>query len=272
MADLHALPTSVIAHPPSAHDFLFRQHRDVLEELTKRRKSPVLKHAAHETLRRHGDFVLKRFAAPRAVLFRQIATPTHETLRFLRYAKQLGLQPLILEYYGDKFVSARNRYKRSLVKLPIYQFVDEDGQVTVKYHTILDFPKVEGKPFHSIRTMHNEPLISYHHRLLHNLTKLDIEDACIDATPWFGRIGLSAQKYYEEVFTLFIRDGILFENYFVTPSEQPFVQNVIIPAFDAVSRRFGISPLIVRLLPSKKELQMFWDSYPKKVERFIATP
>lgn len=252
-----------------SHDFLFVSLKEATEELRRRRKDIALRNAAHEEIHVHGDFVLRHFAKPRAVLFRQVATPTHEMLRFIRFAKQANLDPLILEYYGDKFVSARNRYKRSLGKMPIYQHIGADGVVNVRHHTILDFPAVEGKPFYSIRCLHDEPLISYHHRLLSATTGLKPKTACLDATPWFGRLGLNAEKYYEKVFTLFIRDGILFENYFLTPSERPFVDSVIIPAFNTVSRIYGVQPLIVRLLPPKKELQAFWDSYPKKIERFL---
>ncbi|MFZ2886484.1 MAG: hypothetical protein WA021_01555 [Minisyncoccia bacterium] len=262
---------SVDALDPHGHDFLFLTQKDALQELKKRRKDKALTEAVHAQLQEHGAYVLKNFAQPRAVLFRQVATPTHETLRFLRLAKNLRIKPLVLEYYGDKFVSARNRYKRSLGKMPIYQHIGADGVVAVKYHTILDFPAVEGRPMYSVKTLAGEPLIAYHHRLLHAVTKLPIHTSCLDATPWFGRIGLDAQKYYEHVFMLFLRDGILFENYFLTKAEKPFVDSVIMPAFDAVSRRFGRQPLIVRLLPSKKELQVFWDSYPKKVSRLVET-
>lgn len=269
MSEMPLITPTVATHSPHAHDFLFRSLRDAQDELVKRRQDGALENATHALLSRHGAFMLKHFIEPRAVLFRQIATPTHETLRFLRYAKQIKLEPLILEYYGDKFVSARNRYKRSLGKLPIYQHVSANGEVAVKYHTILDFPAVEGRPFYSVKCKHGEPLISYHHRILNQVTQLPIESSCVDATPWFGRIGLAAEKYYEEVFTLFIRDGILFENYFVTPAERPFIESVIIPAYNAVSRRFGMSPLIVRLLPPREELKMFWDAYPKRVERLV---
>lgn len=263
------VPSIAASHDVHQHDFLFHTHKDALELLRKRRRNLTLKKALHEKIEAYGDFVLSRLKKPRAVLFRQVATPTHETLRFLRFAKQMQLEPLILEYYGDKFVSARNQYKRSLGKMPIYQHVGSDGAVQVRYHTILDFPAVEGKPFYSVRCLDGEPLIAFHHRLLKNVTRLDPAKICLDATPWFGRIGLHAEHYYEHVFSLFIRDAILFENYFLTPGEKPFVENVIIPAFNAVARTYGEQPLIVRLLPSKKELQMFWDSYPRKVEHFI---
>lgn len=257
------------ASPLNSHDFLFMHHEEALKELTRRRDDARLQEATQKSLAQHGNFILKHFERPRAVLFRQVATPTHETLRFLRYAKDMDLEPLVLEYYGDKFVSARNPYKRSLGKMPIYQHVGADGQVSIRYNTVLDFPAYEGKSFYNVRCIHGEPLIAYHHRLLAATTGMDVERSCVDATPWFGLIGLQAEKYYEQVFTLFVRDGILFENYFVTPSERSFVEHVIIPAFNAVSRTYGVQPIIVRLLPPKQELQTFWDSYPKKIERFL---
>lgn len=254
---------------PDKPDALFTTQREAYGELMRRRKDVNLKKRVVEHLDASAQTVLEKFNAPRAVLFRQVATPTHEILRFLRMAKHMKLAPLILEYYGDKFVSAGNSYKRSLGKMPIYQHTGTDGRDNVRYRTILDFNAYTGKALEKVRCKNGESLIDFHHKILSKLARFNTETQCVDATSWFRGIGGHAEEYYEQFLMLFIRDGILFENYHSTGVERPLVQKTVLPAFRAVSDLYGMRPLIVHLVPPQKELRPFWDSYPKKLERFL---
>ena len=254
----------------SPYRFLFTSLKDAIHELQKRRRDLFLRHEVRDHIAiGEGKTILKHFVHPRAVLFRQIATPTHEVLRFLEFSKQIGLDPLILEYYGDKFVSARNVYKRSLGKMPVSQVTAPGDRFIFKYHTVCDFSKVEGQTLKKVTLLNGELMVPFHHRLFEKVTRMQIAKHCIDGTAWFNEIGLSAVEYYQHVFALFIRDGILFENYFSTSDEKTFIKNVIIPAFRLVEEIHGHKPLIVQLLPQNDELNLFWDSYPKKMEHFI---
>jgi len=251
-------------------DHLYTTPEAALKELNARRKNKTLRQAVRASLGENASEVLKKFSSPRAVLFRQVGTPTHETLRFLRLAKEMGLKPLIFEYYDDKFVSAHNRYKRSLGKMPIYQYTGSDGVDSVKYNTILDFPKVEGLPISKVNCLDGKSLVDFHHDLLNRVAHLKAGKETIDLTPWLSHIDKrKAASYYEHIFALFIRDGVLFENYFVTKKEGPFVQDVIAPAFYNCYEKFGYKPIIAQLLPDNEELRLFWDSYPKSVGKLL---
>ncbi len=253
-----------------AFDYFHTEPRMALWELAQRRKESGLKEKVRQTLGSTAETILKKFIQPRAVLFRQVATPTHEIIRFLRLAKHMKLKPLILEYHGDKFVSSDNRYKRSLGKMPIYEHTGSDGRDMVRYETVCDFNTSTGKPFTDIQCLHGESLIAFHHRLFRAITGLNPKTHCVDATHWFDANGRKAVDYYEHLLTLFVRDGILFENYFTTKSEGPFVTESVLPAFKRIQQTYGYSPLIVRLLPSNEELRLFWDAYTKKVRSALA--
>lgn len=249
---------------------LYTSPKMALWELRERRKDPALKKAVRKNLGPAAETLLKKFNQPRAVLFRQVGTPTHETLRFLRMAKQMGLKPLILEYHGDKFVSAGNRYKRSLGKMPIYQYTGSDGIDSVKYHTILDFPAVEGRPLSGIRSLDGGSLIDFHHHLLSKIARINVDRHTIDLTSWLCTIKKKqALSYYEQVLNLFLRDGILFESFVPFRSEARFTHEVIVPSINQIKEHYGIPPLIVRLLPEKEETRLFWDSFPRKSGKFL---
>lgn len=253
----------------SSTDEIFTNQRAALAELMERRKDLKLKRAVLKNLHPAGRVFLERFTRPTAVLFRQVAAPTHEILRFLTIAKHMGMQTLILEYYGDKFVSAGNLYKRSLGKMPIYHQTASDGRDIVHYRTVVDFNSYVGKPLSSVICKDGTPLIEFHHKLLTKITKLDTSKNCADATEWFRDSGGSAHAYYEQFLTLFVRDAILFEFVLPTNSEEEFARTVINPAFEGIEKTYGLRPLIVELVPKSKATRIYWDSYPKEVEQYI---
>lgn len=250
-------------------DCLFLPQNEARGTLMTRKKDAELKKRVWEKMNPEARAVIAKFDPPRAMFFRQVATPTHEILRFLRIAKHMKLNPIILEYYGDKFVSAGNPYKRALGKMPIYQHTGIDGRDNVKYYNIVDFNAYTGKSLSSVKCKSGKSLIDFHHELLGKMSRLNISAHCADATPWFHALGGMAGKYYEEFLTLFIRDAILFEYFEPTEAEQKFVRETMIPAFQNVTATFGFQPLIVRLVPKNKEGRKLWDSYPKKIEKLI---
>lgn len=252
-----------------AFDHLYTEPHMALWELKQRRTDTVLKSSVCQSLGSSAEEMLKKFSQPRAVFFRQVATPTHETLRFLKLAKQMKLKPLILEYSEDKFVSSENRSKRSLGKMPIYQYTGSDGRDMVQYETVCDFNTSTGKKFSEVVCINGEKLISFHHNLFRTLTGLNPKTYCFDASTWFKSSGGEAGMYYEQLLTLFIRDGILFENFMPLRSESAFTKSIIMPAFERLKNQYGVVPLIVRLIPENEEMRLFWDAYPKKTKKYI---
>lgn len=253
----------------NAFSHLYTEPRIALWELKQRRQDSVLKNHIRQSLGSASEELLKKFSQPRAVFFRQVATPTHETLRFLKLAKQMKLKPLIFEYHDDKFVGAENRSKRSLGKMPIYQHTGSDGREMVAYKTICDFNTSTGKKFKDIVCLNGEKFIDFHHRLFRTLTGLNPKTYSIDASKWFKSAGDKAELYYEKLLTLFIRDGILFENFMPYRSESAFTKSIVIPAFKNLKGLYEVEPLIVRLAPEKEEMRQFWDAYPRKTKRYL---
>jgi hypothetical protein len=252
-----------------AFNHLYTEPRIALWELKQRRQDTALKESLRKNLGASADGILKKFGKPRAVLFRQVATPTHETIRFIKLAKQMSLKPLILEYYDDKFVSAENRSKRALGKMPIYQHTGSDGREMVKYETVCDFNVSTGKKFKDVVCLNGEKMISFHHRLFRTLTGLNPKTYAVDASGWFKSAGKNAESYYEHLLAVFIRDGILFENFMPLRSESAFTKSIVLPAFKKLEDLYGIKPLIVRLAPEKEEMRQFWDSYPRRTKKHI---
>ena len=245
---------------------------DAVKELRRRRKDKDLQKEVADHLSSLSPEIMRAFTKARAVSFRQVATPTHETLLFLKNAKRCGITPLIWEYHSDKFVSSGNTYKRSLGKLPIYQYTGGDGRDMFVYKRIVDFDKCVGKKIFDAQCLSGDDLISVHHTLLEKIARITIKNSCIDASPWFKKVGGNAKEYYPLFFSLFVRDGILFENFGALPEEQEFMHSVVEPAYEFVKKQFGLAPLIVHLLPQEQEGRPFWDLYPKKVEKLLPAP
>jgi hypothetical protein len=252
-----------------AFNHLYTEPRLALWELQQRRKDVALKNQARQFLGASAEEVLKKFSRPRALLFRNIATPTHETIRFLKLAKQMGLKPLILEYLDDKFVSSENRSKRLLGKMPVYEHTASNGQDIIEYETVCDFNEANGKRLADVVCLNDEGLVSLHHRLFRTLTGLNPKTCTADVSDWLKSTGGRPEQYYEQALTLLIRDGILFENFMPFRSESAFAKSIIVPAFEKLKNVYAVKPLIVRLLPEEVEMRKIWDSYPRKVKKYI---
>lgn len=206
---------------------------------------------------------------PYGILFRQVATPTHEILHFIKMAKLLKLEPLIVEYGADKFVSSGNMYKRALGKMPIYQHTGSDGRDIVTYKTVVDFNTNVGKRLCDVQCLDGTSLMEFHHDLFERITKRRVDSICIDCSDWFHSHGGNARAYYESFLKVFIKDSILFEMFEPTEAVKQFLDDVIVPGYAKVRDEYGVKPLVVRLLPPSEQLRAFWDSYPKKLDTIL---
>lgn len=256
--------------PHVAHTPVFVDAGYAVAELGRRRSDAALAARTHAGMRDPSGEILARCTQPTAVLFRQLATPTHEILRFLDTVRVLGLRPLILEYSGDKFVGAGNPYKRSLGKMPLFGGVGSDGRDIVRFKTVVDFNAANGKALADIRlTDDSTSLIEFHHDLFKRVTGLSPQDACYDATAWFHAHGGQAAQYYEPFLSFFVRDAILFENFMLNEHEELLTTQIVGPAFERVTERLGHYPLIVQLVPTADEQRPYWDEYPPHVSELL---
>jgi len=200
---------------------------------------------------------------PRAVLFRNIASPDLEFLYWLDMAKTNGLSPLVLTYNDDKFCT-RNSDKLGLCRLNIFEKRNKNGDCLMHYKKIVNLKSQDNKKFSEIHTLDGKSLLDFHKKLLMNSDGKDVE--VVDMSAWIEKSGGKAVEYYKKFFAFFIYHGILFENFVTDDSESEFEKAVILPAKDEVEKFFGIKPLIVPLAPDPEDV--YWWCYPSEIENF----
>lgn len=251
------------------YDYLYSLPTDAAHELRERHASPALAVEMEHWRSTLPDALLTQFTSPRAIMFRQVATPNNEIIRFFEIAKELQLEPLVLEYTDDTFVSTGNQFKRALGKLPIFQYTGADGRDMHQYQSLVDFNAWVGKPLKSVKLHDGTSLVDFHHRLLADMVGKDAERYCFDLSPWFKQYDDGAAVYYQYFLSFFVRDGILFENFVTTPGELAFAESTVLPAYHAVETFYRQRPLISRVAPKEEEQRMFWNCYPKEAEQHI---
>ena len=177
------------------------------------------------------------------------------------------MEPLFWEYYEDKFTS-HNEWKHALGKLAFFGGVGKKGGVKIDAFNIIDFNYWGGEKLSAVRTLWGQPLIEFHHEFF-DATFRPLSDCTFDASDWFTINGKNAHGYYQNFLSLFIRHGILFENFMLDEKEFTFTRDVVLPAFIAVCRATGRKPLIVPLEPTTIEGERFWMCYPDKSKLFV---
>lgn len=227
----------------------------------------------------NGPFLRKKVAAfvshvpqqfinqPRAILNRDVATPDNEFREFIKKACQIGLSPIVSEYWEDKFVGI-NPDKLSLAKMPIYSGKDKNGNTTFRYKTVVDCTKYDGKKFSIIKTLWGEYLVDFHHRLV-GLHYPDVE--IFDYSAWIKSKGNRAREFYLYELALCICHGILFENFVSFGAEKIFCTEIVKPTIEKLTEIFGLKPLIVPLVSEGLTLNrsvhdIYWSCYPPSVE------
>jgi hypothetical protein len=251
------------------YELLYHDAQVALDILSQRRQSQFLDNLMAKNI----DLDLEpglasALSEPRAILFRQVATPTIEVLLFLECADRIGLKPLIIEFYDDVFVSSYNKYKRGLGKLPIYQLHNSKNEAIIKNGTVLNFNKNTGKKLREVVCNDGTSLVELHHSLFEHVTKLKASEVTYDASLWFKRQG-TANDYYKKFMLLFIKHAILFENFVTNSEEAHFAEVTVIPAFKQTLLEFSLPPLIVRHIPRENEHDTYTDYYPKEIEVFL---
>lgn len=236
---------------------------DAKTELEIRRGDPVLREKMNIFWKKDlPDFFRN---GPRAILSRGILTPNFETKYFLDLMDLIEIKPICAEFYDDKFCS-QNKDKVRLGKLVFFNKKKEKSNNALTKKTVIDFESHENKLFREVRTLNNKSFIALHHNLYMKEYKemMDSFDLSV-----FKKEGDTAKDVYEKIFSLCIVDGILFENFIAKENEheKKFTENVILPAFNSVVKRFNLKPLIVPLLPLKNEEKESWMWYPSHLEQ-----
>ncbi len=202
----------------------------------------------------------------KAVIFRQLATPNFEIIRFLTVLPET-LKAILFEYHADKFTT-QNESKYFLGKLHFYNGLGKKGGMKIDSHKVIEFNGNDGKPLNEVVTLWGQSLVDFHRELFlsWNGNKHDI--SFFDASLWFK--DRKAKEYYENFLHIFIKNGILFENFMLeSRKEKVFTREVFLPAFIKVWIKTGYKPLIVSLEPTEIEGESFWSYYPATSKVFL---
>jgi hypothetical protein len=208
--------------------------------------------------------------APKAVLFRHTATPNYEVRRFVNIVDGIGsLEPLILEYCKDTFRN-ENEWKYSLGKIPFFKGWDSKGGITLENLSVIDFNASNGKRIHSLETLWGQSLVDLHHELFSRVFPKLVNNV-FDLSDWLSENGQFAKSYYKPFLKIFIKNGILFENFLLEEPELTFNRNVVLPSFVELMNETGLKPLIVPLEPTETEGSQFWLCHPYEDKAFVTT-
>lgn len=239
---------------------MYSSFDEILSEIRARRSDKVLHQKVAAFLGKHG-FPYPE-GGPRGFFSRSVMTPNFELAYFLDLTRDLGLDPLLLEY-PDKFV-AKNPAKYCLGKLHFHADVQRLalGPVT----KIADVSAMEGKRVGEAKTIWGDNLLEFHHKILYK-SHPELVGKVVNFYDWFNVSRGKGEDYYLCYLALFICDGVLFENFLHDDKEETeFVMKKILPSFNRACEIFGVRPLIFPLLPIEFERQKDWLAYPLSIK------
>jgi hypothetical protein len=250
--------------------FIYTPLAEAIVQLNERRKDALLREKVHRFLSH--DLPEPFATGPRLTLLRYVNTPNREVSHFLAIAKRHGnLPPLLCEYPQDKFVPS-NTSKRFLGKIAFSSRAQPNDANPIWRVPIIDIQKGQNSAFADITTLWNQPLVAFHHDLFQRVLPDERRDHWYDISAWYRRHGPTAKQYYADALALFVRDGILFENFVVHQKEEAaFFRNIVLPAFREVQQATGRKPLIVALEPPETEGDISWLCYPCSMKAFVET-
>lgn len=195
---------------------------------------------------------------PRAVLWRQVATPNYELRSFLRSARRLGLKPVVVTYPEDTMCS-RNAFKRALVAPLFIEGVNRLGQPIWRKRQMVNVQSVENVPFGDI-WIGNRELPALHHELL-QIALPDTEFSVIDGSDWRAKQGGSYDCYLNICASL--DDKItLFEDFMTNEAETKFFDAVVRPALLEAAKALGREPAILPICKGCRAASPLWYAYP----------
>jgi hypothetical protein len=244
--DLPDMSTTLVEQPAAVN------------EIFKRRQDTSLKAGVLKYLENDIPDHFNNLDNPIVYLSRHIASPNFETLKFLDETKHLDLPVVIGEDITDKFVSI-NDVKKKLAKLSVEIGQDKNEEPMYQNHTVIDFNSENGKPLNQVSTLSGDKLVNLHKELftLVNTRKVLIADE----SEWVTRHNQGPFiQYYEKFLALFIWHGVMYE--FFAVEDVQFVNEILKPAFENTTSRFGVTPLIVPLLTADEEFERDWLGYP----------
>ena len=245
-------------------DDIYAPLEEAKKELERRWGDKELKKKVDEYLGDNLPDIMKK--EPKAICTFHVATPNWAFFHFWEEAQKIKLQPLVFEYLDDLFVTT-NFDKASLAKMIFYHGQDDHGDMITSSRHVIDLGgKHEKKKIKEIETLWGEKFSDFHHRAVKTFYE-DIE--IFDGSDYYHKMGNCPKEYYKFIFALYIRNGILFENYLLTNKEKKFTEEVLLPAFEFVWKKFGVKPLIVPISPQSEAAKKHWWCYPEFIKMLL---
>jgi hypothetical protein len=204
---------------------------------------------------------------PRAILFRQIATPNYELRRFLRRCARSGYAAVILQYYADR-MSCHNTFKRNLVTPAFLEGFSRNGQPIFRRHTLANVEAVDQLKLADV-LISGRTLPSIHADLL-SLALPAERMELVEGSHWFGMYPSGARDYYVDLFSALSGDLLLFEDFLTNKEESVFFDRVVRPAFDTACSILGKRPLIRPLCENRRVSSPLWYAYPASYRAHFA--
>lgn len=266
--DPKAVINGLVSDRAKFGDFVYTPLDEAVGELKRRRNNKQLQSYVKKTLAAGIPPPLE--TGLHAVMFRQVVTPNHEIKRFLDIVDMTDeLEPLFLEYFEDKFTD-NNDWKYFLGKMGFYSGRGKKGGEKIQRVRIIDFNTHRGKRLSEVKTLWGQGLIDFHHEIFKEAFRnVSNEGVLFDASNWFSGSGGSAINYYKHFLSLFLVNGILFENFLLDSKEIGFTREVFLPAFLEIMKESGVKPLIVALEPPEIESEEFWMCHPATNISFV---
>ncbi len=259
---------SLISDRDAFNKYVYSSLEDARSEIKKRSTSEALKQQVADFLPGGAPEKLKDKKV--GVLFRQLASPNYEARRFVSIIDALDdLELLFWEYHSDKFTS-NNECKHALGKMHFFLGRGKKGGQIVNRTNVIDFNTHNGNKISGVETIWGENFVDFHHSLFDKSFSSRLSnDSFFDASEWFSKNGGTAKDYYKYFLSLFIENGILFENFMLDHKELSFTKEIFLPAFIEVTEHFKCKPLIVALAPTDIEGDNFWMCYPPDIEGHV---
>ncbi len=191
---------------------------------------------------------------PWAFFGRYILTPNREFEQFLEVVKSSRLSPFCTETADDIFCRI-NADKRRLCR-PVFETKPD---VFRGLHIMDNSSPMAGSRLKELR-LKNGMSMPMFHRALMDYAFPEFGSNIIDYSTWFS--AARRKDTYLHYLSLFICDGILFENFLADDVEElRFTRERVTPSFASAIELFGVRPLIVSLLPRETEGDDYWRSH-----------
>lgn len=245
-------------------DDIYTPIEDIRKEIKKRWEDNELEKKVNDFLDNDiPDFLIDK---PKALLMRQIQSPNLEFVRFIKMVNNNNLDFALPEYLDDVYIP-ENMVKYYLGKMYFDLGMGKNGGKKISNYTLINIAKSKGKKIKDIETNFGNKLVDFHHNILYSEFPETIGKTK-DMTKWLNKNGRFPAFYYKLI-VLALRNCIIFDSFILNDEEKYMTKNIVLPAVKEIKQKFGVKPLIVRLLPKETENDPHSCYYSGNIKKYI---